>query len=849
MSHQINRATVLRGSLVAASALLFLLQFPWKPAPFTVRMEILTEQATRVTLRYEGGDRASQQGEISRILDGTAAFQTIRFPIDQNQLMAFHLKQWGRSSPFRLRNIVVERRGGGNTLIELDRLQAHAGVATLRREQGEVEILPTGRFEQTDLSIEPPEMIRRAPLAVLLGKLLPIVLALACVALVWTNRQTKEVPQLEKRARLRGLRLRTSIIGVLIFLYLAASGAGLNGSSCALWRLIADYKNPEIGILLGSPKFIRSDEWIVHTPWLLSQYYRQPSLSLTNRDVGEGPAPLLTSLPVRHWSMIFRPQYLGFLFLPLEQAFAFYWNFKWFALLLGAFLFFDILTHGRSGLALFGAALILFSGFTQWWFSSPTMMPEMLAMFFFGCWSVTIILNTSSRWAAAGSAIVLLIAVEQFAFCSYPRFQIPLLYLAFFIVIGVVVRALRERTAMSRRRSSRVALVAGTLAVATLIFWSWFAEVRELIASIQGLIYPGQILHVGGSFPWFWFLAPFFEFAMTEERFPVPMTNACEASGHLFLLPIVLALIVRDALRKKFDPLLIAPATCALLLVCFMCIGIPESLARWTGLALVAPNRATLGVGIASFIAVIRYLGRRDPEIKQSTRYQIVSYALLALFLGWIFSGANLHLDHYLSRTAVAVVSLYFALVFLMIWQRRPQTVCALLLSPCICAYGLVNPIGNGLSEFTGSELWRMVRAVEREDPQATWLAIGPQGWGNVIAQFLKSTGAHAVGGARITPDSNLIRSLDPDEKYRQVHQRYANVSFVSSTSETPTFELKATDAYAVHLPVTTDYIRRLGVRYLLQIDTSENKENIPGFEEFRVYKGIRFLRAIGPPS
>ncbi|MGI8430871.1 MAG: DUF7657 domain-containing protein [Chthoniobacterales bacterium] len=823
--------------MAAACALLFLLEFPWHPAPLAIRLEILSEHPARFILFYEGGSRVSEHGRISRNLAGKPTFQSVRFPIEEKALRSFRLQQWDGSSAYRVRQITIERWGGRSAPIALDRLRPFAGISALARTQSDVGILRASPFQPTDLRIRPKSTIHRSPAASLFAFLLPLLLGLVSAALIWTLTQARSSSGF-------ALPARAWIVGLLALLYFASSFAGLNGSSSALWQLMSAHESPAAGVLLGEPQHIRSDEWLVHTPWLASQYYQEPSLPVVNPDVGEGRAPLITSLPVRHWSIIFRPQYLGFFFLPFGQAFAFYWNFKWFALLLGAFLFFDLITRGQRGLALAGAGFVLFSGFTQWWFSSPTMMPEMLAMFFFGLWSGALLLRAASHRAALGAGIVLLFAIVQFTFCCYPRFQIPLLHLALFLLVAIALRSFRRGLPQVYTHLARVTLIGGTLLVAGLILWVWFGEVRALLITIHGLIYPGRLLYTGGTFPWFWFAAPFLEFGMTEEDFPPHMYNACEASGYLFFLPLVLALVVRDACRRKFDPLLIAPAASAVFLVVFMSIGLPEAVARWTGLALVMPTRGIIGVGIASFIGIVRYLARENPVRLPFVRPSFAAFAILALVLGWIFFRANLRVEHYLSRGAVVVVSLYFALLFLLIWQRQRGIAGLLLLAPLLCAYGLVNPVSRGLPAFAQSPLWQNIRSLERTDPQAAWLVLGPPGRSNLIAQFAKSTGAHVLGGVRITPDPELLRLLDPAGKYRAVHERYAHISFLPESTATPSFELISPDSYSVRLPVGNDFIRRLGVRYLLEIMTSEKKTNIPGFAEFRVQNGIRFLRA-----
>src|SRR5205814_4393220 len=149
--------------------------------------------------------------------------------------------------------------------------------------------------------------------------------------------------------------VRNAVVVFLLSAYLLGSVAKLNGSATGLWRIYADREAPNADLVVGTPKGIRSDEWVGETPWILSQAARQPRFPLANPGVGEHAMPLLNNLPVQHWSMLFRPQMWGFFIADVETAFAFYWNYKWFSLLLGAFLFLQAIARGNSFVALFGA--------------------------------------------------------------------------------------------------------------------------------------------------------------------------------------------------------------------------------------------------------------------------------------------------------------------------------------------------------------------------------------------------------------------------------------------------------------------------------------------------------------
>jgi hypothetical protein len=80
--------------------------------------------------------------------------------------------------------------------------------------------------------------------------------------------------------------------------YCLASVAKLNGTATAFWGIYADHEAPTAGLIFGTPKIIRSDEWVGETPWILSQAARR--FAVENPGVGDGVVPLLNNLPARH---------------------------------------------------------------------------------------------------------------------------------------------------------------------------------------------------------------------------------------------------------------------------------------------------------------------------------------------------------------------------------------------------------------------------------------------------------------------------------------------------------------------------------------------------------------------
>jgi hypothetical protein len=634
--------------------------------------------------------------------------------------------------------------------------------------------------------------------------------------------------------------VRNRIVAGLILLYVVASVAKLNGSSTALWRGLADRQNPAADVILGKARDIRSDEWLVHTPWIWSQAEQKPSFPVSNRNIGNGVAPLLTNVPARHWTMLFRPQMWGFFFLDRERAFAFNWNFKWFALLLSGFLFLRIIARGNNLLALSGALLLLFSNYMQWFFSTPTCMPEMIAMVFFALWAVHIMGAGSSRWAIVGGGFVLLISIEQFVFCAYPRFQIPLVYLAVALLLGGCCGSENDRQKLHYFRAGCLIVA---LAMAGGLLVQWYREVSPTVREIQGLIYPGQQVSSGAGFSWSRLFAPFLEFSMTETHFPMPLGNACEASGFLFLPPLLGALAVRDLWRGRRDGILIASLVFLAIAIWFMLIGVPAWLARATGWSYVVSSRAMLAVGVASIVGLVRYLARPVEKSETKKRWLLIGAFGLALILFVCLHLANSEIGNFARVTEVTAASIFFAATFCVVWQRRQSASCFLLLLPLLWASPLVNPVERGLPGFARSDVFRWLSETRRNDPNARWMVMGnPTNRTCCLAQFVKATGADVLGGTRCMPDHEMLAVLDPENRYATVHNRYARICFVPSADAEPEFKLMSADDYQVRLPLRSELFESLGVKYILLVDPTEGLA-LPRFEQMATREGLVLLR------
>ena len=813
------------GGVALSCALLFILQMHSWPHPFALTLEMETERATRFYLLYDVPPDAAAPETVMQTIDSRGRFKTIRFPIRSEVVQNIRLMEEPGGGFARLRLMRIEIPGRRDRPIlptQLAPINRSAAVVA----QNDVALVgPSagGVGVQIDYPLRTSRFARRTRWGIVAG------LGLMSATLLLLLRRNGAPEISPKVAR----KIGTIFIALVTALFLFASGMKINGSTISLWRYYADRAAPDVGVLFGMPKDIRSDEWMVQTPWIMSQAARAPRFPANNPVVGENDMALLNNLPVRHWSALFRPQMWGFFIVPFEYAFAFYWNFKWFGMLLGGFLFLRTICLGRSVPAVFGTLLLYFSPFIQWWFSTPTSLPEMLGMFFFGLWAVTIIQRTSSRVAMGAASVLLVIAVADFIFCSYPRFQVPLLWLVVFLIAGYFAPS---RSECRKLRKSALFLALGSSA---LLLICWFREVAPLISAMAQLAYPGHILGNGGGFPWRNFAAPFLDFAATQEHFRKAEMNVCNASGFLFLAPAVLLMAVLQVRTGPQDRLTWALILYSVFLIVFMHFGLPVWLAKWTGFSRVYAIFANLGVAVASLIALCRILSL-EPEAKQGGG--ILLYTALASLLVGVFYATNEMIGRFVNIGAVVSAGVFFSLVFLSLYRRHILLAVVLLLPPLIDATALINPVVRGLSGISGSNLFRACSEVERHRPEGSWIALGHSTRSTMMAHLLKATGATVVGGTRCTPDAAMRAALDPAGKNFAITNRFAWISFEPGETAEPSFVLTFISSYRVLLPLDPAVFDRLHVSKILEVDLLEAENSVPGFISEGEYDGCRIL-------
>src|SRR5262249_20590200 len=137
------------------------------------------------------------------------------------------------------------------------------------------------------------------------------------------------------------------------------------------------------------------------------------------------------------------------------------------------------------------------SGFVQWWFSTDSMLPEMIGCVALGSVAAHYLALSSRRAIVVAAAVVLAVCLVDFALYYYPPFQVPLFYFGLAVVAGSL--GPRLRAIAGRDGGFRAGCLAAAGVLAALLVVLDYLDARTVIGMMRGTTYPGTRMSVGGD--------------------------------------------------------------------------------------------------------------------------------------------------------------------------------------------------------------------------------------------------------------------------------------------------------------------------------------------------------------
>ena len=657
-------------------------------------------------------------------------------------------------------------------------------------------------------------------------------------------------------------------LGLIVLLVLGE----MSGSSVALWGAILG-ETPYQGTLLGVPRGIRSDEWLLLTPFSFSQV---ATGAHAVSDVIRGTATDVTMVHAQPaWSIAtaFRPFLWGYLLLGASHGLSLFWCARAVLLVMVSFECLTLVAGGRRRLAAYGAVLVGFSPIVEWWFA----VNGTAELFIFGQGLVLVLhhlLRSDSPRGRWSLSVLLAWLLGCYALIVYPAWQVPLAYV--FGALGVWDTASwvhEHRDAAGARLRSLlppicISLVLVGVGVAASVASEWGA-----LQTVAQTVYPGNFIQAGGGLlQWHANTSTALLCALLPDQFA---PNASEASAFFSLFPLgilgALALLVRQAHARHIDGCLLA-LTCAYgILIWHGVWGLPSLLGKLTLLNRVQTGRLPMALGyldVALLVRVVCLIGHpKQHAVKTSARHldaprrpcrwnALVAIATSCLLAGMLaFAARQSRPDLMGARECVYLwLALIACIVPLMLpcdffehdCEGQPVTSSSsarmrdawlLASATIVLVAGLcVNPWQRGADALLQSSMLREVGRIAQENPGARWIADNA-----TLGQACVSVGAPTINSVNVYPDLERWHALDPSGTYEENYNRFAHISF--TPGDVTSFQNPTRDTLAV--TITPEDALKLGATYWLSSSDLEAwstqqvrfelVEPIGGFKLYRI--------------
>jgi hypothetical protein len=596
------------------------------------------------------------------------------------------------------------------------------------------------------------------------------------------------------------------LVGLLAF-----TALGISGTSSPL--LAKDAGSGDT-VIAGLPRTIRSDEWIVHTPLVISQVENgMPRYG----DVGVGSHDMsvLSDLPVLSWTSVFHPNQWAYRILPIDNAFAFDWWSVAAILLIGTYVFLLVVV-GSLRWSVVGALFLYGSPFFHWWYTSSVF--------------------TAIGWMAFASAFVLLAVTSVgrkrivfallaayslvcFALIIYPPWQIAAAIAVGVVCAGALWSRWREGAATVRSVIHTALIAGGTAAIPLTAF---LVTRQPTMNAISNTVYPGARVVAGGELPWTQLFSSWFGLNYVTngpELRGVLFPNESEASSFLFLgvalvvaVPFVWRFVV--PLGDRLRGVIIASIAAMALFLTQMLVGLPSIVAKITLLSTVPERRALIGLGFVSMVLVVA-VGSSLERLSVPTFARGLAGVA---FVGAVTVGvAGLARDFQSATDAVGnkmiLVALAVAVAAAGVYFWRPVASIA-----GLAAFGLlvslsVNPLVDGMSQTRESSIVTTAKSIDSEqDGAGAWV-----GETYVIASLLTTAGVQNLSGVNLYPNVPAWELIDPDREYENAWNRYSQAVWAFDvSSKAPVVRLVQTDMVEVIINPCDPVLDKFNVRHLV---------------------------------
>lgn len=585
----------------------------------------------------------------------------------------------------------------------------------------------------------------------------------------------------------------------MTFVFIVLTSLGISGTSLGYYHKLlhgSNANNP--GLIYGSPKSIRSDEFLIFSPTTALQ--AQTGYPRFNESIGSGrDVSIIPEAPIKDWVGIFRPHNFGYFFLPFANAFAFSWWFGLLALVVSSYLFFMRILDKKKLLSILISTAFALSPFILWWYQVSVLMS--LACFFMAALVIMRMVKSERvTWvkSQALSDALHVLALVYVGACMglllYVPFLIPIFIVLVFFFAGFIIDGIKSKDIKiaDLKKASKLTGIAVILVV--LVGVAFYFDRREMISTVMNSEYPGDRKTSSGELPF----PPLYRLS---ESFLMPLlakpptgafyTNQSEASNFILLLPFllipgVLIQIYDYVKRRNISWTLLSIQLLAVLFIARISLPFADNLYKILLLDRVPNNRLMIGLGLLGILQLV-YLIKYIPKVKIPKGVQD-KFALLfsVLTLCWLLVFSKYHFSEYLNLAHTwwlvsLLAALFASMIGAFLWGRKYLGATILLVFTLFSGFRVM-PLQMGQNFIENERITNKIREVS--SPSQSWAVVDNFTFESIPIM----AGRKLINGRHPYADLQFWQQIDTEKKHEYIYNRQGHVVFVTNTTKPSVF-------------------------------------------------------------
>lgn len=552
------------------------------------------------------------------------------------------------------------------------------------------------------------------------------------------------------------LTFRWLLLGAFLFIGVVYISQTWSPSSYGL--VLQQLQAKDTGIVAGTPKPIRADEWAVITSLTAASannhFERYNKTSPYNDDLR-----IAFAVPINDWGWFFKPTMMLYRFVNPAYAFSFHY-FAIFALfILGYTYLFRVAGAGHAPAVLLSFCAY-FTAYSQFWWTDKGVLFAL-----YGAAMASLFLRIP-KWARLLLFYWLLtgMMIEMF----YPPYIISLAFVSVALVLAYGHDWLRPMPLVG------LAVAAGASAATTALY------LKDYLLATTKTLYPGVRNFAGGGVGLRQAASQLFPFSTFDGKFHelLPNSNICE-SGTFGVFFVLIALCfanyrnVTTAFKDRdFTRRTLILGAALLMMLAWELLPIPATVGRLLLWNNVQPSRMQYAQGVLLLIFMVHVVSRLGLSISPQ---RIVAFVGIVV-LGWMMLKARAEVSFWANTIDMLIVP-FVIVAYLVARYTKIDPAVPFLAASAITAglvIGRFNPLQEAWPIFNREDTPVMAKMRAAVDPKTGYL----------VQQFLPESVQNGLGFKSIAYTTavpqwhfwNQFRDKVDAQTFETAFNRYSNI-------------------------------------------------------------------------